>query len=522
MSRISRVASLAGVTVSAVIGLAACAPPSGGGNSSDSATILLPQGFTSLDPALASEAYSRVVQAFLYDKLIGLDGTTGGAVSNVASSWNITPTKAHFVIKDGITCSDGAPFTAATVVRNLERMKDPKTAAPLTAQFLGSYDYTVALGADKKSVDIDFPSPVAFLQQKLADGPGLVCDSGLDDPSKLNTKSAGTGPYVLTKATTGDTYVMSRRDGYTWGINGASTSNAIPKTVTIRFVANEDTMANLMSSGQGDIALLGGAAGKRAKAVGDPSVLAWTLPTTALFFNHRPGYITADTAVRRALSQLLSPKSFAAVTDPVGGTGATSITGANAVCSAAGKLADSLPTGGVTAAATTLTADGWSKGPDGVWQKGGKRLSVHVINDDIAAAGMEYIRSTWAGAGIDVSIDPRSGSAATNALFDNSRWDVSLIGFGASLPRPSLFSGTLPPRGTNFSAITNAGYNKAVEEGAVAPGSDCAPWIEGEKALMRSADVLPLMIGTTEFISPDYKLGKLSGIYLVPTSLTKR
>lgn len=515
------------LTAAAAAVASGCAPGSSEDDTAPKAdtnqlTFLIGKGVTSMDPALAADGYARVIQAFMYDKLIGIDPETGESVSNIATSWEITSTEAHFEIADGITCADGTPFTAETVVRNLERIKDPKTAAPLTATFLGSYDYEVALGEDGQSVDITYAEPMPFAERRLAEGPGLVCDSGLDNPAELEKQSAGTGPYVLTKATADDSYEMDLRDSdYTWGIGGAEITDEMPKNVTFRVMADPNAMANLVNSGDADVALLGGAALMR--VTGDVSSVPMTSTSFSLFFNHRDDTVTADPAVRTALSEALSAEDFTAVAGEGDAQPATSVTAAGTTCSASGEVTDAIPTGGIEAASATLTEAGWTKDDSGVWAKDGKTLTLRFVNLDVQAPGVEYIRSTLSDLGADVKVDSRSGSEAVGVAFGGKEWEITITGYGADVPPLNLLGGPFPPAGSNFSAIDNPDYAQAVEDATDGAAGDCEGWIEAERPLLSNADILPLMDDKLVYVSPNWDLGAgPSAFYLVPTELSPR
>ncbi len=55
------------------------------------------------------------------------------------------------------------------------------------------------------------------------------------DRASLATATAGTGPYELTEAAPGDHYTYTKRDGYTWGPDGATTDDkGLPDTVVVQ------------------------------------------------------------------------------------------------------------------------------------------------------------------------------------------------------------------------------------------------------------------------------------------------
>lgn len=516
MSHRTRVPLIASaIALAAAISLSACG---GAGQSTAvkdaSATLLLPTGFTSLDPDKMQDAYSRILGSFLYDRLIGVDPKTGETVSNLASSWTITSKKAHFVIKDGITCSDGSKFTAATAVRNLERMKDSGAA------YLGSGGYTVAAGADGKSIDVNFVDPLPFAANKFAAGPEFVCDSGLDHPDELEQSSAGTGPYVLKNATTGENYVLERRDDYSWGLDGATSSPQMPKTLTVKFVADADSMANLVISGDADIALLAAQQVARVKQSNEATVIPAYSAVQGLFFNHRPDHLTSSQTVRTALAQAVSATDYTSASGLGVATPAESITPENTPCSAWGKMDNVTPSGGPSAAARTLDADGWAKNSSGVWEKDGTPLKVRLSKVEVPDSGLEYVRSVLSDLGVDVTVDTRTGSEATEALLAGKEWDVSIVSYASATPPITLTSGPTPPTGRNFAAIDNSSVNADIAQMLASNDEGCPHWIKAERETYKAVDFFPLMVDEASYVSLDWDLGVGPDVYFpIPTDL---
>ena len=151
-------------------------------------------------------------------------------------------------LAEGITCSDGSALTASDVVANLDYIANPENQSP----FLGTY-YPVGATAvaddAAMTITITLAAPAPFALNGLANLP-IVCAAGMADRASLASATAGTGPYVLSEAATGDHYTYTIRDGYTWGPNGASTDVAgMPDTVVVRVVENPSTAANLLLAG---------------------------------------------------------------------------------------------------------------------------------------------------------------------------------------------------------------------------------------------------------------------------------
>ncbi|WP_447648156.1 ABC transporter substrate-binding protein [Microbacterium forte] len=503
-----------------ILALTACTPATSS-SADDSFTLAVPATFTSFDPAYAGDLASRVVHTFLYDKLLGEDPETGEAVSNLATSWTVTPTSAHFEIADGITCSDGSAFTAETVVRNLERMQDPEKPSPLVGSSFGGLGYTASVGENGTSVDIEFGSPVAFAERKIAEAPSMVCDAGLDDPAALETEAFGTGPYTLKKASTGSNYELEIRDEYDWGIDGASLNDEMPATVTVRMLDSPDTIINLVNSGEADAAYLSDG-GDASRITGDLSTVTPSAAVSALFFNHRAGTPTADVALRQAISELVDREEFSQVVSQGAGTVADSLTSSGARCSASGEI--ELPSGGADAATDTLLAAGYTQSDSGAWSKDGAPVAIRLINGGGEVVGAEWIQSLLSDFGFDTVLDTQTGNDAVAALLAGTTWDVALSGYAAATPPLSLVSGAASPEGRNFSAIDNADYNVAVQTAlTTGDGADCGLWQESEEIFFEGSELSPLMLTEATIASPTWDLGAgTSTFFLIPTSISAR
>ena len=120
-------------------------------------------------------------------------------------------------LRDGITWSDGTPFTADDVVFNGERAKsgELQSASPTTRQLL---DKTFTAVDDLTvRVTTDNPAPLTITELTYTPmvsrrhGEGATTDS-------YNTGEAviGTGPYTLVEWVPGDRLVLDRNENY-WG-----------------------------------------------------------------------------------------------------------------------------------------------------------------------------------------------------------------------------------------------------------------------------------------------------------------
>lgn len=510
------------ILASAAVVLTGCTPPVSSSTGDTGLTILVGDDFDSLDPVLASAISARHLSRFLYDTLLNVDPETDEVVSGIAESWDLGPTGGTLTLRDDVTCADGTPITASTVVRNFDRAKDPAVNAPLTGLFLGSTDYQVSGDDAAGTVTITLTTPSPFFARALSGGPAIVCDSGLDDPAALTSESSGTGPYVLTEAVQGDHFTIVKRDGYVWGPDGAANdAEGTPDQITFKVVAEPNTQANL---------ILGGDANAM---VAEPSILARfdssagvdravvSLNTADLIFNQRPQSPGSDPAVRTALSQAIDREELASVQTEGRGEVADSLRGPDEICTDRSATGPLIATGGAKAAAKTLEAAGWKKNADGIYERDGQPLTIRLMQMDLTDAGAVYLQETWGDLGVDVKVDGRAVGQAMSALFEGTEWDatVALVTSDSPLAFTGLFGGPASPDGPNFAAVDNPDFKAANGEGRQLSGdAACGAFLTAEEALIRNVDVTPLFATTSEYVFSGMT-AKNDSVFLVPTSV---
>ncbi len=432
-----------------------------------------------------------------YDSLINIrpDGTF---VSGLAEKWSADAHSATFQVRSGVTCSDGTPLTAGQVAADMNFVGDPANASALYGRFTPPLPFH-ATGDDKSgTVTVAMAAkPFGFLLNTLGLLP-IVCSKGLRDPKMLKNATDGTGPYVLSKAVRGQSYTFTERKNYTWGPAGATTGRpGAPRTIVVRVITNETTAANLLLSGQLNMAQVNGQDRSRMrargfKAIDAPQAGAW------LFFNHRGTRPNSDERVRRALVEALDLKQIVKVSTAQTGRAATGLTALQPRACTGDTIAGNLPGHDVAGAGALLDQAGWAKGPDGLRSKNGKPLRIELyyvpsfLLDGKAAA--ELIAQQWKSVGIDVKTTTGTLTGLVQVQ-KNGNFDVLLQPFNSNLPSRfvALLSGPTPPQGTNFSGIDNKTYDSLVTKasGMTAPAS-CTYWGQAEKAIFQAVNVAPI------------------------------
>jgi len=488
-----------GLTVSACGGSSAGQPgqePVSGGTLTEG--ISVDPG--NLDPQQSALSVDGMMAQLAYDGLVR-ESSSGSIVSGLASSWHQSGNSVTFTLKKGVTCSDGSKVTPSLIAGNVAYVANPKNKSPLLGVYLPPGTTAHADGA-AGTVTLAWPQPYPFALQALTDFP-IVCPKGLADRGILAHGTDGTGPYVLSQAVPGSQYTYTVRKGYSWGPGGASTAAAgIPAKLVVKVVSNETTAANLLLSGQLNIASVAGSDRTRlaASRLFSRSAL---VNLGEMEFNQSAGRPTADGNVRKALTMALDLAKIRSVL--TSGTGAAStglVTLAPKPCSG-NTVQGNLPGHDLAAAQRLLTDAGWTPGPGGIRQKDGKKLALTLLYPSAdgppGADAAQLAVSEWAQLGVQVHARSLPDTQISSVLFGTGAWDIGWIELTVQFPSTAVpfFSGPVPPNGTNFAHISNATYQRLTTEAAAKPGTTgCTEWNQAEEALFQKADVVPFAAQT--------------------------
>jgi peptide/nickel transport system substrate-binding protein len=476
------------------------------------------------DPGIFNPYRNQLILNYYlaYDSLVNLL-PDGRFVSGLAERWTADARSAKFTLRPDITCSDGTPLTAGQVAAAINYVSDPRNGSPRRGFLVPSMPLKATADDTKRTVDVVMTKdPFGFLLNTVGRLP-IVCKEGMDNPDIFKTRSAGTGPFVLTKVVPGDSYTFHVRKGYKWGPAGASTSApGTPATVVLKTITNESTAANLLLSGQLNYAMISGEDQNRLDAQ-KVNKLKSTVPGAWLWFNQLGGRATADKSVRQALVQALDRAQVIKVS--TGGAGSASkglVTMEPKPCTG-DTVAGHLPEHDNAAAASLLDGAGWTKGADGVRRKNGRalKLEIHFVNLGFDKQTAELLAANWNAIGVQTKLTTDTAPGAMGVMFQTGNWDIYLTGFGYTLPSQAVpyNSGKTPPGGTNLSGMHNKEYEMLATKAAtmVAPEA-CDYWAKAEQALYRNVDIAPI----SEKITPYYLKNaeaQLVANAVIPTSI---
>jgi len=285
------IAALAALGATALV-LTACA----GGDAEatgDTVKIAIQTDPGSLNPITNATDAGQNVLAFGYESLLNYPpGEDPEGI--LAESWEATTTEVAFTLKDGIVCADGEPLTASDVKATFEYAADDATGSPFKGVYFPASGLTIAADDDARTVTFTAENAESFLAETIGSLP-IVCASGLSDPSVLESEFHGTGPYTLEDFSPGQTYDYALRDDYAWGPGGVtSKTEGLPANVEVQIVESDATSANLLQTGEVDIATVGGTERDRLDSQTFTQTLDVPLRPGLVFFN-RPRDASATT-----------------------------------------------------------------------------------------------------------------------------------------------------------------------------------------------------------------------------------
>jgi peptide/nickel transport system substrate-binding protein len=373
--------------------IAACGSAAGSGTSSGTAattpakggsvTIGLSTAPDSLDPNVASSADDSLVMRQIFDSLV-VETPAHQFKPWLATSWTISPNGLHytFTLRKGVKFTDGTPFNAVAVKTNIERILSPATKSQYALSLLGSVTGAVVLGP--YTVRLDLKTPYAPLLEGLSEAflgmesPAAIAKYG----SNAGQHPVGTGPFRMVSETSGQQVVLAANPAYhSPPADAAHSGAAYLSRLTFKVVPDTTARTGGLQSGQLN-AVEAVPAEQLASLKSDSalSVKVLSVPgaTYAFYLNERVApwnSLAARKAVRSAIDvpTILKtlyfgqyPRAWSVLSPSTEGYDTA--------------LADSYSYD-PKAARSALESLGYRLGSDGYLQKGGRDLTLLMVND---------------------------------------------------------------------------------------------------------------------------------------------
>jgi peptide/nickel transport system substrate-binding protein len=202
--------------------------------------------FTSLDPHYHNLGPNNVLADHIFSRLVRSDPEFTPE-PDLATAWSaISPAEWEFKLREGVTFTDGTPFTADDVVFTFARI-------PTVLNSPSSFNYAVKPitridVVDPHTIRFHTAEPQPLLPYNLA-GVRIVSrkngqDASTGDYNNLKA-TIGTGPYRVTEAVVGDHVTLRRNDDW-WD------AKPIWDTVNYRVIANNASRGAALQSGDVD------------------------------------------------------------------------------------------------------------------------------------------------------------------------------------------------------------------------------------------------------------------------------
>lgn len=473
-----------------------------------------------VNPRQTTLGMARQVYKFGYDQLIATT-PKGKTVPNLASKWRESSKKVVFTLKEGIKCHNGHTLSATDAAAAVKALKKPQD--PWDVQRI-PVDYTVTADDDARTVTVQTKKPFSNLLRG-AGSVRVVCPDGLDDPSSAKHAFKGTGPYKVDTYDSGSKYLLRRVDNYKWGPDGA-TSKKLPKKVQIRFVKNESTSANELTSAGINAAQITGPDRKRLDKQNDINKVDVPVISGELDLNEAKKRTLHDKRVRKAIAMATNRSKAAQLATDGRGSVATNVIVEEPVQCPGNETKGTLPQYDLEKAKSLLDDAGWRNGKGGIREKDGKELKLTAIyKSDSPQPGttMEYLAQVWKKLGVKTDLVSVTNTAFSKRMYDTLDYDISFSGLNVERPLQfTQFHGGPTPRhgGRNSGSTKNERFDTLSEKALHAPSTKkaCKLWRSAHKALLKDVDVIPLAKGNRPFYVKNGSLDRV-GLHAVPTSL---
>ncbi|WP_432485635.1 ABC transporter substrate-binding protein [Kineococcus esterisolvens] len=353
----------------------------GGGAAKGSITVFngstgtITENFNPFSPGLLQPTLGVIYQPLYYINLARESEPT--PMLGTGYSWNADGTQLTITTRQGVTWSDGEPFTAEDVAFTFDLIaKTPEINST-------GLELVSAEASDDQTAVLTFPAPAYTEEASLLGNTPIIPEhvwSAVSDPATTtNPDPVGTGPFTV-KSIDSQSYVLEKNPSY-W-------EQGKPAINEVRYIslATADAASAALTAGQVDwmSAFLPGLE-QLLEDQEDLSYVNTPALTTSIFTCSNAGLgcegPQTDVAVRQAMYYALDRDQLNQLAG--GGFAATGSPTLLLPERDADWIADpahlETPSGADTAKAKqVLDAAGWVEGADGIRTKDGQRLSMTV------------------------------------------------------------------------------------------------------------------------------------------------
>ncbi len=406
------------------------------------------QNFNPYSPGVISGT-----QGLIYETLLYVNRLDGSVKPWLASSYNLASDAQSitFHLRQGVTWSDGQPFTSADVVFTINLiLKNPSidlTGIDAAVKNVSAPDASTVVVTLNKP----FNPIVWILGGQVFILPQHTWSGVKGDPSQYaDPNPVGTGPYIV-KSFTPQLVDLVKNPKF-WQPGKPQVDE-----VKIPAYSSNDSAQLALQKGQIDWTNLFIPDLDKTYVALDPQHYHYWFPSSddvMLYLNLTKAPFN-DLQVRKAISlalnrQTISKLGEAGYEPPANPTG---LVGEAIKTYIDPQFASLQFAQNVTQADQTLQGDGWTKGADGFYAKNGKQLAFSII---VVSGYTDYVAdcqvmvSDLKAAGINATVNAMSTDAFTNAL-GNGQYDAGILWTNPGPTPYYIYDGLL--RSTNSAPI---------------------------------------------------------------------
>ena len=200
-----------------------------------------------LNPILVDDDASETVRYLTSGVLIRVNRLTQKLEPELATSWKVDAggRKIVFQIRQGISFSDGTPFTAADVAYTMQLLMDPNLHSPTGDTFRSGNGLVKTEVRGPAEVAVVFPEPVAGMARLFDQVAILSRSSPLKERAVL-------GPFRVAERKSGS-YILLTRNPYYWKTEGG---RRLPYLDGIRLEIQQNRELELLRFRRGQLHLI--------------------------------------------------------------------------------------------------------------------------------------------------------------------------------------------------------------------------------------------------------------------------
>lgn len=388
--------------------------------------VALTNSFTGASAINTANPYRFATLSQVYECLLG--NANGEYEGVLAESWEMTePGVWTIKLYDGITDSEGNPFTSSDVAFSLQMQKE---AGFTEAKY---YDNDAVEVIDDVNLVLTMNTDSEGAFYTIASKMFMVTEAAYNNsPDAMATQPVGTGPYEVTSLIEGSSCTLTKRDDYwkTEDIPAVSVANY--DTIEISYITEATQMAIAISSGEVQFA------GQVDLSISSQIDALDTVTTSyvsngtynGLGFNMYGRDISTNLALRQAVAYAIDPQGL--IDSVYSGHGSVMTTYSMDTAVDYDSSWTSPYTYDPEMAVAKLAEAGYS---DGVTLT----LLANNVGEDAQVA--ELIQGYLAMVGITVEFDYVDPATQTSRIAEGN-WDLSLVG-GMGVADSYLFWGNL-------------------------------------------------------------------------------